>query len=415
LKKASFNSSKKRVLACSASICLAGLIQACNPESAGFQIESRAPSARPSAVATIIPLTASALPVDSTATLPIASNQPLTQCTLKKESTPQAVGDQVKADLWPWGAKAAISLTIDEGLKEPYDILMPEIELRGWRASFYIYTLQPTLEKSWDRVVLAHQRGHEVSNHTHTHPNLTKLSDAEIHKELIEGNAELRKHLGPDLKLESFAYPYEATDERTSAITLKYHRYNRAGDQGAATPPYPINDARKPNFGALKAKAPTSKVSLQSWNSWVDATVREGGWFIEELHGVEDVGVKGGWEPRTIQEFQAHFDHIESFGPQIWVAPMVNVGNYIEEREALQIKQTQWGADGVQLILDDAFNDSIFDEPLTLLVTLPKGWKGSGVKAIQAGKTLTVRSAEQGQVRIQALPDPAKPVCLLPD
>lgn len=317
--------------------------------------------------------------------------------------------DNLKVDLWPWGAEAAISLTIDEGLKEPYDILMPEIELRGWRASFYIYTLQPTTLKSWDRVVLAAQRGHEVSNHTYSHPDLTKLSEAEVRKELQGGIDDLRSHLGADFKLTSFAYPYESTDARTSKITLEYHRYNRAGDKGAPTPPYPINDAHKPDFGALKAKAPTRTVSLASWNSWVDATVQAKGWFIEELHGVEDVGVKGGWEPRTIEEFRKHFDHIESFGDKIWVAPVINVGNYIEEREAAKPSVRSWSATGAEFSLEDGFD---FKEPLTLQVSLPTGWQGQ-VSASQHGKALEVRTVSPGVIRVAAVPD-GSPVCLLP-
>jgi len=386
------------------------LNQSCAEKPGGFKLEETLlqPSSKPSA--TVIPLVrASASP----AAQPQASQAPVAAC-LRESAAPSPAAAKALVDLWPWGAKAAISLTIDEGLKEPYDILMPEIELRGWRASFYIYTLQPTLEKSWDRVVLAHERGHEVSNHTHNHPNLTKLSEAEVHHELSTGNAELRKRLGANFKLESFAYPYEATDARTSAITLQYHRYNRAGDQGAPTPPYPINDARKPDFGALKAKAPTRSISLSAWNNWTDATVRAGGWFIEELHGVEDIGVKGGWEPRTIDEFRKHFDHIESFGSQIWVAPVVNVGHYIEEREALKVSTTRWEASGAQLLLDDGLNEADFVEPLTLLLTLPQGWKGSSASAVQGGKNLEVRPAGPGQVRIAALPDPSKPVCLLP-
>lgn len=388
------------------------LAQSCGDKAGTVKIEAplSQPSRQPSAQATVIPLVRATA---SNPAKPQSSTAPVAAC-LPETAPPKSAGTQVQVDLWPWGAKAAISLTIDEGLREPYDILMPEIELRGWRASFYVYAQQPTLEKSWDRVLLAHQRGHEVSNHTHNHPNLTKLSEAEVRQELETGNAELRKRLGANFKLESFAYPYEATDPRTSAITLQYHRYNRAGDQGAPTPPYPINDARKPDFGALNSKAPTGKINLSSWNSWTDATVKAGGWFIEQLHGVEDIGSKGGWEPRTIVEYRKHFDHIESFGSQIWVAPVVNVGHYIEEREALKISLTRWEASGAQILLDDGLNDADFVEPMTLLLNLPEGWKGSSVSAVQGEKNLEVRPTGAGQVRIAALPDPSKPICLLP-
>lgn len=348
-----------------------------------------------------------------------ASSQPdssgpdrISSCSELPKLSPERIpGSDIQIDLWPWGAQAAVSLTIDEGLNEPYTILMPEIELRGWRASFYIYTDQPTLENTWNRVILAHQRGHEISNHTKTHPNLTTLSDARIHEELKGGNQDLLAKLG-ELPLQSFAYPYEATDARVSAITLQYHRYARAGDHGAPTPPYPINDAHKPDFGALKAKAPTREISLTDWNKWIDATLESRGWFIEELHGVEDIGASGGWEPRTIDDFRRHFDHIESFQGKIWVAPIQNVGNYIEERESASISLQAWHAQGIQFSLKDAFEKPELSEPLTLLIKLPAGWQGREVKASQAGKNLQIKTVGQGQLRLAALPN-QQPVCLL--
>lgn len=368
------------------------------------------PSVQPNpSSATPAPVARSAAPTATPTASPSAKT--VMSCAQLKAGTQAETA--LSVDLWPWGAESAVSLTIDEGLEEPYTILMPEIELRGWRATFYIYTLQPTLEKTWDKVVLAQQRGHEVSNHTHNHPNMTKLTPDQIHYELRTGNEELHKHLGVKVPLQSFAYPYEATNPEVSKITLQYHRYARAGDHGAPTPPYPVNDAHKPDFGALKAKAPTRTVTLSDWNQWIDATVAQKGWFIEELHGVEDIGQSGGWEPRTIEDFRKHFDHIESFGGKVWVAPVQNVGNYIEERESAKMTVNKSSAQGLEFTLADAFDNPALTEPLTILVKLPAGWQG-GVNAQQNNQRLEVRPAGSGAVRISALPDPAHPVCLLP-
>lgn len=322
-----------------------------------------------------------------------------------------------EVDLWPWGAKAAVSFTLDEGVLEPYTILLPEFDVRGWKASFFIYTDQPQWEKTWSVILQAHQRGHEVTNHTKTHPNLTTLSDEQIHEELKLGIAELKKQLKDDsLVFPSFAYPYEATDERTWKIVKQYHRYARSGDNGALVPPnpVPINDAHHPKWNALTAKAVTHDYSLEAWNSWIDATVKQGGWFIEELHGVEHQGNVGGWEPRSLREFQDHFDHIESFGQDIWVDSMGAVSKYIEERESAQVKVNFWSSEGITVDLKDDFKDeALFNVPLTLKLELPTAWDINKIIAVQGGETLEIQAAESGSFRVSAWPN-GEPICILP-
>lgn len=318
--------------------------------------------------------------------------------------------DKVSVDLWQWGAKAAVSYTLDEGVEEPYLFLLPELEKRGWKASFFIYTRQPAPAKAWDDILRAYELGHEVSNHTLTHPDMTKVDDAQLTIEMETAIADL-KNLGIQRPMYSFAYPYESTNDRVWAVVKKHHRYARAGDQGVAVPPnpVPINDARKPNFGALTAKANTRNFTVAQWNSWIDATHASGGWFIEEWHGVEKDGRKGGWEPRTMDEFNAHFDHIETFGEDLMIQPMGIVGNYIEERESAKLEVQQWSKDGIALTLSDDFD---FVVPLTLRVDLPLEWDASKVEATQAGKLVTIKVVGPHAVRIAVIPEITLPIRL---
>jgi peptidoglycan/xylan/chitin deacetylase (PgdA/CDA1 family) len=321
---------------------------------------------------------------------------------------------EVSVDLWKWGAKAAISFTDDEGVAEPYTILAPELERRGWRASFFVYTDQPVWEspKTWSLMVEAGKRGHEISNHTYNHPDLTTLTNAKIRKEIEKGIADLRQFVDPNLTFMSFAYPYEQTDARVWNIVKQYHRYARAGDHGVAVPPnpVPINDAHKPNWGALTAKANTTDIPVSKWNSWIDATVKSGGWFIEEWHGISHNGASGGWEPRTLDEFKQHFDHIESFGNDLWVDLMSNVGNYIEERETAKVTVSAYTNESITLSVEDNFE---FKVALTLVVPLPSGWNQNTVSATQGGKAVEVRPAGIGKVRVAVVPD-GSPVLILP-
>src|SRR4051812_14229548 len=70
----------------------------------------------------------------------------------------------------PTGARAAISLTYDDALPVHRDLVAPELERRGLRATFYVPAAAADLHanrEGWARVAAA---GHELGNHTCFHP-----------------------------------------------------------------------------------------------------------------------------------------------------------------------------------------------------------------------------------------------------
>lgn len=316
---------------------------------------------------------------------------------------------QTSIDLWPWGAKAALSFTDDEGVPEPYNILIPELEARGWKSTWFVPTDDPQWYGAWPAILNAYQKGHEIAAHTHLHPNMTTKSEAENHTEMQTAIAELKANIDPSMKFYSFAYPYEVYNDAVWNVVNQYHRYARSGDGGAAVPPnpVPINDARNPDWKGLTAKANTQDIPISSWNSWIDATVESGGWFIEEWHGASHNGVSGGWSPRTLDEFKAHFDHIETFGNDLWIDTMGRVGNYIEERESASVTINSHNTTTINMTVTDNFD---FTVPLTILVDLPSGW--SSASATQAGQPVEVKAVGSGKIRVAVIPDASKTVVI---
>lgn len=65
---------------------------------------------------------------------------------------------------------------------------------------------------SWDELRDLAERGVEIGSHTITHPHLTRLSDAELGRELTESRARLEDELGRACGL--LAYPYGENDAR---------------------------------------------------------------------------------------------------------------------------------------------------------------------------------------------------------
>lgn len=72
---------------------------------------------------------------------------------------------------WPDGKKAAIVLTYDDGLKSHRDIVMPQLEAKGFRGTFFLYgqVVKDTDVPEWRE---AAKRGHELGNHSLFHPCL---------------------------------------------------------------------------------------------------------------------------------------------------------------------------------------------------------------------------------------------------
>jgi peptidoglycan/xylan/chitin deacetylase (PgdA/CDA1 family) len=97
---------------------------------------------------------------------------------------------------------------------------------------------------SWEQVGELAEYGWEIGSHTHTHPHLPELNDADIRDELATSRDELTRRLGRPC--ESIAYPYGDVNDRIEDLTrragyrtgaalpgsfrhLNVHRYARMG------------------------------------------------------------------------------------------------------------------------------------------------------------------------------------------
>jgi peptidoglycan/xylan/chitin deacetylase (PgdA/CDA1 family) len=72
---------------------------------------------------------------------------------------------------------------------------------------------------TWDELRDLAERGVEIGSHTVTHPHLTKISDAELDRELQESRACIEEELGRPCAL--FAYPYGENDARVRAAARR--------------------------------------------------------------------------------------------------------------------------------------------------------------------------------------------------
>ena len=124
------------------------------------------------------------------------------------------------AKLYPGGKKKAFTLSYDDGVRQDIAFLYI-INKYGLKCTFNLnsgrfsstgmWTSVPTNRLSED-VCRTLYYGHEIAVHTLTHPNLTKLSEEEIIKEVSEDKENLTRIAGYPVK--GMAYPVGAFDDR---------------------------------------------------------------------------------------------------------------------------------------------------------------------------------------------------------
>jgi peptidoglycan/xylan/chitin deacetylase (PgdA/CDA1 family) len=73
------------------------------------------------------------------------------------------------SSIWPNGAKAAVSLTYDDGLDSQLDRAGPQLDEFKFKATFFV-TRENMEARLADWVALA-QRGHEIADLTVHHPS----------------------------------------------------------------------------------------------------------------------------------------------------------------------------------------------------------------------------------------------------
>ncbi|MCK9860854.1 polysaccharide deacetylase family protein [Paenibacillus sp. ATY16] len=109
----------------------------------------------------------------------------------------------------------AVAFTFDDGPNPVYTPELLEIFAEaGGKATFYMIGEQIAAHPEVARLV--HEQGHEIGNHSYTHPNMTELSDEELESELSRTEELIKQVTGT--RAATMRLPYLAGDERVQAI-----------------------------------------------------------------------------------------------------------------------------------------------------------------------------------------------------
>jgi peptidoglycan/xylan/chitin deacetylase (PgdA/CDA1 family) len=236
--------------------------------------------------------------------------------------------------VWPGGARAAVSLTYDDGLNSQLDNAVPELRRLGLKATFFL-TEDNAHWRLADWEALARD-GNEVANHTVTHPcALSGYSARRLERvEIDPMESYLDDHFGA-ARERTFAYPCGYLGVGHGRRQARFARYRKilqrdnvvAARTTAGGPNRPHDVVADPLH--LHAFEPTYEGDTTGPAlRYLNETVAQGGWAILVFH---DVLPK--WHTDGDASVATHNKIIQRVAAMnVWCAPMAQVFDYVENR-----------------------------------------------------------------------------------
>jgi len=231
---------------------------------------------------------------------------------------------------WPGGARAAVSLTYDDGYDSQLANVAPLLDDLGYKATFFL-TVENIDARATDWTALS-TRGHEIGNHTLTHPCMLKDFSAGrfLREQIVPAERYFDTHFA-GAKPRSYAYPcgYEGLGRGTNVARV--HEYLEALSPtflAARTVNGPPNDPRdvlRQRY-FLNAYEPTYDIDNRELAlRYVRKAINDGHWAILVFHEVVEHRRAAGDTSKAV-----HREILEGLsGLPIWCAPVRKVFNYI--------------------------------------------------------------------------------------
>lgn len=272
--------------------------------------------------------------------------------------------EDIKVADYKDGKECAVSLTFDDSMKEHYTIVAPELEKRGFRGTFWMVgawmPAQPqydTTHFTWAEAKELHQRGHEMSNHTWSHPDMTTLTPEQLEQEIRKNDEAILQNIGsPSI---TFCFPYNVYNETVVAAAME----GRVG-------------ARMTEFWFGGQHSPKEYLQQQ-----VEEALAAGSWISGMTHGI-NYGYDCYTDPTEFTDF---LDYLKSLEDRIWIGTFREVAAYTAVAKNIQIEVENNGK-GIKVIPSTSLDQTLYETPLTLEINTA----GKKLKAGQNGQPLEV-------------------------
>jgi len=256
-----------------------------------------------------------------------------------QQAAPPAQNENAKSFKWPDGKRAAVSLSFDDARLSQVDTGLALLKKHGVKVTFFVQS--GNVEKRLDGWKQAVADGHEIGNHSITHPctgnyafsRNNALEDYDLGKmakQMGEGNAEIHRLLRVTPR--TFAYPCGQKfvgrgREVRSYVPLVATRY----DVGRG---YLDESANDPAFCDLAQAmgTPFDDMDFAGMKSLVDQAASEGRWVIFVGH---EIG-KRGHQITDTAALESLCEYLKEPSNGIWMGTVDEIGEYV--RKHRQVK-----------------------------------------------------------------------------
>ena len=228
----------------------------------------------------------------------------------------------------PWnGYKAAASFTFDDASESHITNLFPLSEKLGIKVTCFLTGDSWYFRHNYHMFLQMAQAGHEMGNHTETHPKLTQLSDADRRREILDYKKFLQGQM-PGLPFNVFGTPYCDNNEDVQKIIGQEHYISR-DCRGYGR----ITWDREPNWLSMDSKAwQRSLNTVEEFQQIARDTNDAGEWIIYMNHGVDtDLNNDYSINPDDLAAIIQQAKDLD-----MWIAPFGVVGAYHRASFALQ-------------------------------------------------------------------------------
>lgn len=264
---------------------------------------------------------------------------------------------------WQGNAKGCVSFYYDDGLQSHFDYAIPALRKYGVPGTFYLcfgwFENNPAMAEKWkaaakDPLVV-------IGNHTYSHGGVTNV--AHFVEELSRNDTFVRgiDGLGENA-LVSFALPgavaWTITPEEQTATLEKFHSVLRHDFDpnicGAGQGVFVINNHELGTRMVL------------------DRAESEGSWQSMLCHGVggDWLTIPAAAHERIIREAAIRRDQ-----GRLWLASAIAAHKYETERDGAELTKPEEKDGTVCFTLTTKTDAALYDEPLTVVLSVPGDWQ----------------------------------------
>jgi hypothetical protein len=299
-------------------------------------------------------------------------------------STLVAADGDTRIAKWKDDKAAAFVLMFDDGCVSHVKNVIPELTKRGLTGTFYINPgagQYAANKQVWEKDVPA--AGFELANHTLTHKG--GATTADIVTEITACNDVIHA-VTPAMhwpRLVSWGQPGGVKKEMWG---ISKEELASALKDNLLIP--------RPDFGGRGATIAFK--SGPDYVAHVDKAIKAGTMECIIFHGVG-----GDWLAATMPQFIELLDGMEARKDKLWVTGHIPAYQYATERDAATVKVGEKTAKKISLTLSCTADPALYDQPLTLITSVPAAWAAC---TVTQGKTSSEATAKAGVLMFNALP-----------